>query len=573
MNDKWKRSVIYQIYPKSFYDSNGDGFGDIPGITEKLNYLKNLGIDIIWLCPVYASPQDDNGYDISDYRSIYSRFGTLDDMKKLINESHKMGIGIMMDLVVNHTSDEHNWFVESRKSRDNPYRNFYIWKDPKGFDEQGRPVPPNNWGSFFSGSAWEWDETTEQFYLHLFSKKQPDLNWENENVRHEIYDMMRWWMDIGIDGWRMDTCSLYSKDMSFPDYPACNSGYAISPYFGHGPKIHDYIKEMNREVFSRYDCITVGEASFATIEDGILYTGYDRKELDMIFTFEHMDADLKKDSPYGKWEINSPDLPRLKKVFERWQKGLYNIGWNSLYWNNHDQPRIVSRWGNDGEYRVKSAKMLSGVLHMMQGTPFIYQGEEIGMTNCSLALDECNDIEIHNAFTEMVLEKKLMSKDEFINAVYKRGRDNSRTPFQWNDSKNGGFSTGTPWLKVNPNYKFINAENDLKSDDSLYLWYKKLIKLRKELDIITDGDFNLIYPDDKEIFAYKRESSKQKMYVLGNFSEKTREIRIDEDLKAYRILLANYSERVEVSNLITIRPWEIIALIGDKNYENENGNI
>lgn len=564
MTDFWKKSVVYQIYPKSFKDSNGDGVGDIRGIIEKLDYLKELGIDIIWLSPVYESPQDDNGYDISDYRSIYSVFGNLDDMKELLNESHRRGIRIMMDLVVNHTSDEHKWFIESKKSKDNPYRDYYIWKDPKGFDAEGKPIPPNNWGSFFSGSAWEYDEESGQFYLHLFSKRQPDLNWENEKVRREIYDMMNWWMEIGIDGWRLDTCNLYSKDTEFPDYPSNNGApYVVSPIYGHGPRIHEFIGEMNREVFSKYDCVTVGEAPFTSPEDAVCFTSPKEKKLNMVFTFEHMDADSVQNTANGKWDIQPLDLPKLKKTFEIWQKKLYNKGWNSLYWNNHDQPRIVSRWGHDGEYRIYSAKMLSAVLHLMQGTPYIYQGEEIGMVNCKYNLHEYNDLEIHNAYREIVLERKTMTHDEFMNGVYKKGRDNARTPFQWDDSENAGFTTSKePWLKVNPSFKEINVKKGLEDKNSIYYWYQKLIKLRKELPVITEGDFNLILPEDVDIFAYNRSFEGQNLIVAGNFSSNRREIELQGDFKDYKILLSNYDSRTVVSNKLALNPWEVVAFIG-----------
>lgn len=561
MADFWKKSVVYQIYPKSFKDSNNDGIGDLRGIIEKLDYLQELGVDIIWLNPVYASPQADNGYDISDYFSIYPPFGTLDDMKQLLQESHRRGIKVMMDLVVNHTSDEHIWFKESRKSRNNPYRDFYIWRDARGYDDNRKPIPPNNWGSFFSGSAWEWDENTKQFYLHLFSKNQPDLNWENDLVRRKIYDMMNWWMQMGVDGWRIDTCNLYSKHTAFLDFPSRNGEkYVISPMYARGPRIHEFLREMNREVFSRYDCVTVGEAPFTTAEEAILYTAPEEHKLNMIFTFEHMEIDSAPGSMNGKWDIAKPNLPRLKKVFEKWQKTLYKKGWNSLYWNNHDQPRIVSRWGDDGQYRVKSAKMLAAILHLMQGTPFIYQGEEIGMTNCRYNLEDYNDIEIHNAYREIVLEQKTMTHDKFMEAVHKKGRDNARTPFQWDDSENAGFSSARPWLKVNPRYKEINAEKDRKSPDSIYYWYQKLIRLRKEMEIITEGDFNLLFPDDEDIFAYMRTFEDERLIVVGNFSGKTREIELDGQLDGYEILLKNYDERLSISNRITVKPWEVFAL-------------
>ena len=472
----WKESVVYQIYPRSFKDSNGDGIGDINGITSKLDYLKELGIDVIWLSPVYKSPNDDNGYDISDYRDIMDEFGTMEDFDKLLNEAHKRNIKILMDLVVNHTSDEHKWFVESRKSRDNKYRDYYIWREGKDGKE------PNNWGSIFGGSAWQYDENTNMYYLHLFSKKQPDLNWENETVRNEIYDMMKWWLDKGIDGFRMDVISMISKDQKFPDGKNGDFG----PYSIHGPRVHEFLKEMNKEVLSKYDIMTVGETAGVTIDEAKKYAGFDSNELNMVFQFEHMDLDNNKDY---KWNDEPVKLTKLKEVMGKWQTELEGEAWNSLFWNNHDQPRVVSRFGNDSdEYREVSAKMLGTCLHMMKGTPYIYQGEELGMTNIYFnSIDEYNDIESINAYNELVGSGKV-SKEKMMSYLRYKSRDNARTPMQWSDDENAGFTTGKPWMTINPNYVKINAQNEVSDSNSVFNYYKKLIKLRKENDIIVYGN-------------------------------------------------------------------------------------
>jgi oligo-1,6-glucosidase len=505
----WKESVVYQIYPRSFMDSNGDGIGDLKGITSKLDYLKKLGVDVIWLSPVYKSPNDDNGYDISDYQEIMTEFGTMDDWDELLAGLHSRGMKLMMDLVVNHSSDEHHWFIESRKSKDNPYRDYYIWRP--GNDGQ----EPNNWTSVFSGSAWEYDKETDEYFLHLFSNKQPDLNWENEKLRKEIYDMMKWWLDKGIDGFRMDVINLISKAEGLPSVPGGKRYEWGGDYFMNGPKVHEYIQEMNREVLSKYDIITVGETPGASTEDAAQYANEDGTELNMIFTFEHMDLDS---GPGGKWDVKPWKLTDLKEVMSKWQKDLEGKGWNSLYLNNHDQPRMVSRFGNDKEYRVKSAKMLATFLHFLQGTPYIYQGEELGMTNVKFeSIDEYNDIEIHNMYREKVIDGG-EDHETIMEAVYIKGRDNARTPMQWNATANGGFTTGTPWLALNPNYKEINAKQALEDSNSIYYYYQKLIQLRKEHDIIVYGTYDLILEENEQIYAYTRTLGNEKLLVLCNFA-------------------------------------------------------
>ncbi|MFD1019671.1 glycoside hydrolase family 13 protein [Thalassobacillus hwangdonensis] len=510
-NNWWKKSVVYQIYPSSFNDTNGDGIGDIPGIIEKLDYLKNLGIDVIWLSPVYDSPQADNGYDIRDYQSIYEKYGTMEDLDKLLEEVHNRGMKLVMDLVVNHTSDEHQWFVESKSSKESPYRDYYVWRDGKADGE-----PPNNWGSVFSGSAWDYDEATGQYYLHLFAKKQPDLNWENPDLRTDVYEMMNFWLDKGIDGFRMDVINFISKDQDFPDGEVGEGQlYGDSgQYFINGPRIHEFLKEMHTEVLAKHDVMTVGEMPGATPDDAKDYTDPANDELDMIFTFEHMNLDQVDGD---KWNLKALNLVDLKENFEKWQTSLHGVGWNSLYWNNHDQPRIVSRFGDDAKYREKSAKMLATCLHMMQGTPYIYQGEELGMTNVQFeSLEDYRDIETLN----MYKEKKSLgwSHERIMEAIYAKGRDNARTPMQWNASENAGFTTGTPWLAVNPNYQQINAEAALEDEHSIYHYYKRLIQLRKEKDILTNGRFELLMRDDAQVFAYKRVGEEETYVVVCNFS-------------------------------------------------------
>lgn len=550
----WKKSVVYQIYPRSFNDTNNDGMGDVNGVTEKLDYLKELGIDVIWLSPVYESPQDDNGYDISDYRKIWSRFGTNEDMYRLIDEAHKRDIKIVMDLVANHTSDEHMWFEESKKSKDNPYRDYYFWRDEK-----------NNWGSYFSGSAWEFDENTEQYYLHLFSKKQPDLNWENPVVRNEIWDMMKFWMDKGVDGWRLDVISSISKYMDFPDYDESMGEYPIGEYHANGPRLHEYLHEMNTEVLSKYDCMTVGEAPGSTVENALLFCDKDRKELNMIFTFDHMDLDKKQGSLLGKWDVKELKLTDLKECMENWQHGLHEKGWNSLYFENHDQARVISRWGNDREYRVECAKMFATLLHFMQGTPYIYQGEEIGMVNADYSIDEFDDIEMLNAYQDLVVDRKMMDAETFMDAAHKIGRDNARTPMQWDSSENAGFSDVKPWMKVNPRYKEINVEDALKDENSIFYYYKKLIEFRHNDDVITNAGFELIDRENEAVFAYERKFEEKSIIVIANFYENEVEFKLDDkySMDDYNEYISNYNTHSIEGNTIKLKPFESIVI---KNY-------
>ena len=549
----WKEAVIYQIYPRSFADSNGDGIGDLNGITAHLDYLETLGIDVIWLSPVYKSPNDDNGYDISDYRDIMDDFGTMEDFDRLLAEAHRHHIKIVMDLVVNHTSDEHAWFIESRSSKDNPYRDYYIWKDPKNGKE------PNNWGACFGGSAWEFDERTGMYYLHCFSKKQPDLNWENPKVRDEVFDMMNWWCEKGIDGFRMDVISMISKDQSFPDGTVEDGLYGnFSPYVCNGPRVHEFLQEMNSRVLSHYDLLTVGEAAGVTIEEAQKYANNEGTELGMVFQFEHMDVD--SDEKAGKWTTRKMDLRNLKKILTRWQKGLQDIAWNSLYWENHDQPRSVSRFGNDSdEYREISAKMLATCIHMMQGTPYVYQGEELGMTNCPFnTLDNFRDLESINAFHELTEQGK-MTEEDMMAAIGYKGRDNARTPMQWDDSAYAGFSTANPWIMVNPNYTKINAKDQVNRKDSVFKYYQKLIKLRHESELIVYGTYDLILDDDKDIYAYIRTLGDEKLIVYCNFSENTRKVEIPEEFVNKKVLISNYSD-AKANQKITLRPYEAIVI-------------
>ena len=549
----WKESVVYQIYPRSFCDSNGDGIGDLNGITGKLDYLKELGIDVIWLSPVYKSPNDDNGYDISDYQAIMDEFGTMEDFDRMLATAHEKGIKIMMDLVVNHTSDEHKWFIESRKSTDNPYRDYYIWRPAK---EDGSL--PNNWGSCFSGPAWEYDKTTDMYFLHLFSKKQPDLNWDNPAVRQDVFDMMNWWMKKGVDGFRMDVISLISKEPGLPDKEPGINGYATFNVSANGPHVHEYLQEMRQKALNNADTITVGECSGVTLEEAKKYARSDEKELNMVFQFEHMDVD--SDEKAGKWTTRKMDLRNLKKILTRWQKGLQDIAWNSLYWENHDQPRSVSRFGNDSdEYREISAKMLATCIHMMQGTPYVYQGEELGMTNCPFnTLDNFRDLESINAFHELTEQGK-MTEEDMMAAIGYKGRDNARTPMQWDDSAYAGFSTANPWIMVNPNYTKINAKDQINREDSVFKYYQKLIKLRHESELIVYGTYDLILDDDKDIYAYIRTLGDEKLIVYCNFSENTREVELPEEFTNGKVLISNYID-AKVNHKITLRPYEAIVI-------------
>ena len=549
----WKESVVYQIYPRSFKDSNGDGIGDLNGITEKLDYLKELGIDVIWLSPVYQSPNDDNGYDISDYRKIMTEFGTMEDFDRMLAAAHDRGIKIVMDLVVNHTSDEHPWFVESRKSKDNPYRDYYIWRPAKDGKE------PNNWGSCFSGSAWKYDPETEMYFLHLFSKKQPDLNWDNPKVRDEVYDMMNWWLDKGVDGFRMDVISLISKDPDFPDGKPGINGYASFNEPANGPHVHEYLQEMRRRVLDGRDTLTVGECSGVTLEEAKKYARNDGRELNMVFQFEHMDVDADGSN---KWSDRKMDLRDLKEIMTKWEKGLEDTAWNSLFWENHDQPRSVSRFGNDdGKYREKSAKMLATCLHMMQGTPYVYQGEELGMTNVPFRdISDFRDLDSINAYHELV-GQGVFTEEEMMRYLRYKSRDNARTPFQWDDSENAGFTTGTPWIMVNPNYTEINAAEQMGRADSVFNYYKELIRLRKTNDVIVYGTYELLLPDDKELYVYERRLGEKKLLVICNFYGNNRKFTFPEgwDSDRLSVMIGNYSDAQPAAEM-DIRPYEAVVL-------------
>ncbi len=552
----WKESVIYQIYPRSFCDSNGDGIGDLPGITSKLDYIKELGVNVIWLSPVYRSPNDDNGYDISDYQAIMDEFGTMADFDKLLSEAHARGLKIVMDLVVNHTSDEHAWFVESRKSRDNAKRDFYIWREGKDGKE------PNNWGSSFSGPAWTYDDATGMYYLHCFSPKQPDLNWDNPAVRQAVFDMMTWWCDKGIDGFRMDVISMISKQEGLPDMPTGGAPYA-SCNLGccNGPHVHEYLQEMRQKVLSRYDLLTVGECAGVTIDQAKQYANAQGTELNMVFQFEHVDLD-GGDAVTGKWSTRKIDLVALKKLLSRWQNELDGVAWNSLYFCNHDQPRIVSRLGDDSPaYREISAKCIATCLHMMQGTPYVYQGEELGMTNVPFGpIENYRDLESINAYRDLSA-RGVMPQAELMAAIAYKSRDNARTPFQWDDSANAGFTAGTPWIMVNPNYTQINAKEQLDRADSVFRYYQKLIGLRRnspDKDLIVYGKYDLILPEHPQIFAYTRTLEGKKLLTVCNLSGEGAKLELPEELKGRksRLLIANWREAPAAPADMTLAPWQ-----------------
>ncbi|MRN53116.1 glycoside hydrolase family 13 protein [Paenibacillus monticola] len=550
----WKEAVVYQIYPRSYQDSNGDGIGDLRGIISRLDYLQKLGVDVVWLSPVYKSPNDDNGYDISDYEDIMDEFGTLRDWEELLAGMHERGIKLMMDLVINHSSDEHAWFLESRSSKDNPYRDYYIWRPggPEG-------TLPNNWSSIFSGPAWELDEATGEYYLHLFSRKQPDLNWENPELREALYKMITFWLDKGVDGLRMDVINMISKVDGLPS--AHSEGLAPGElagggeYYMNGPRVHEYLHEMNQQVLSKYNIMTVGETPGATVEDAIAYTDEDREELQMVFQFEHMDVDS---GPGGKWDVTPWSLTQLRDILHKWQIGLAEKGWNSLYLNNHDQPRMVSRFGNDGQYRVISAKMLATLLHTLKGTPYIYQGEEIGMTNVKFPLlEDYQDIETHNMYREKVTDGGA-DHATILNAIHIKGRDNARTPMQWDASTNAGFTNGMPWLRLNPNYSDINVDQALADPDSIFYYYQKLIALRKQNPIMVYGEYELLLPEHEYIYAYTRTLEADKWLVLLNFSETPQSVDLSFELsKIAEIVIGNYGDQpVEPASL---RPYEAIV--------------
>jgi len=550
----WKESVVYQIYPRSFYDSNGDGIGDLRGIIQKLDYLKELGVDVVWLCPVYKSPNVDNGYDISDYQDIMTEFGTLADWEEMLAEMHKRGIMLVMDLVVNHTSDEHLWFQESRKSKDNPYRDFYIWRPAKHGHE------PNNWDSFFGGSVWQYDELTDEYYLHLFSKKQPDLNWENPMLREEVYRMMDWWLQKGIDGFRMDVINMISKAPGLPDAHGDKDDpyQSASQNFVNGPRLLEFLAEMNQKVLSRYDLLTVGETPFINTQDAINFSNEETGALKMVFQFEHMglDSETGLDS---RRNLKPWKLLDLKAVLTRWQKGLEGRAWNSIYLMNHDQPRAVSRFGNDRQFRVESAKLLATLIHMLQGTPYIYQGEEIGMTNVAFqAIDDYRDVESLSMYKELVEEKGADPK-EILKLIHAKGRDNARTPMQWNDREQAGFTDGTPWIKVNPNYKEINVAQALTDRDSIFYYYQKLIQLRRKNPVIVYGSYDLIFDSHEEIYAFTRTLDEDRLLVILNFSDKSPVFDLPEHIPSTtgNLLISNYEvDSPHNIRQITLRPYE-----------------
>lgn len=528
-NKWWKHAVIYQIYPRSFQDSNGDGIGDLQGIIRRLDYLADLGIDAIWLSPVCKSPQDDNGYDISDYQDIDPMFGSLDDMERLIAEAKKRNIRIIMDLVLNHSSDEHRWFLEAKKSRENPYHDYYVWRD----GEEG--TPPNDMRASFGGSAWEWVPEVQQYYFHQFSVKQPDLNWENPKLRREIYDMILWWMDKGAGGFRLDVIDQIAKE---PDLQIT----------GNGPRLHEFIRELSKETFQKGDLITVGEAWGANTERAKLYSNPDGSEFSMVFQFEHIMLDQQEGKE--KWDLAPLPFLKLKEILNRWQCELHGCGWNSLFWDNHDLPRIVSRWGDDGRYRVESAKMFAILLHGMQGTPYIYQGEELGMTNVKFDFADYRDIETVNMHRERL--EKGYTEEEIMKSIYAKSRDNARTPMQWDDTENAGFTTGTPWIRLNPNYTEINAASQVNDPDSVFSCYRTLVALRKKYPVFADGRFEMLLPDDEDIFAYTRENESEKLLVICNFHGKEIPCQLREEQEGMELLVSNYKEQ----SMDVLKPYE-----------------
>jgi len=547
----WKNAVIYQIYPKSFLDTNGDGVGDLNGIDKKLDYLKKLGIDALWISPVYLSPQIDNGYDIADYRKIDPMFGSNTDMKKLISDAHNHGIKVIMDLVANHTSDQSLWFKESQKSRDNYFSDFYIWKDPQKDGSE-----PNNWGSNFGGSAWTYCEERQQYYLHYYGKQQPDLNWENPKVRQAIYDVMRYWKAHGVDGWRMDVITSISKNQDFPNNDNPHGLKYVVGNQNNGPRMHEFIHEMNQEVLEPFHMMSVGEAPDSKSKDTRSLVDPTRKELNMVFTFEHMHVDRKPGSVNGRWAIQPANIVELKRILFDWQRNLEGHGWNALYFENHDRARTPSRWGNDKEYRYESATAFATVLHGLKGTPFVYQGEEIGMTNPEFNLDDYEDIELTTNYKKLVEDEKTISSEDFLKAARKISRDNARTPMQWNDKLNAGFTIGKPWFKLNPNYPSVNVDKDLSSSKSVFKYYQKLIRLRHTNDILEFGDAKLLMPDDKDIFAYTRQYKNQKWLIIANLSGHSRLLESLNEYRDSKIVISNYEE-VKFGSM---RPYEALIL-------------
>ena len=540
----WKKSVVYQIYVKSFQDSNNDGIGDLQGIVSRLDYLEKLGVDVLWITPIYKSPNDDNGYDISDYYQIQPEFGTMEDFEELLEKAHEKQIKIILDVVFNHTSDEHFWFQESKKSKNNPYRDYYIWKEGNEGDV------PNNWTSCFQGSAWELDEKTNEYYLHLFSKKQPDLNWQNPKVRQECIDIMNYWVDKGVGGFRLDVINLISKDESQYYVDSTIKGHQVC---ANGPHIHEYIQEMNQKVFSRKELLTVGETPAVTIEDAKKYAPLDNKELSMVFQFELMNVD---GAEVNKWTDQRFSLKDLKQIMSRWQVGMYQQAWNSLFWNNHDQPRCVSRFGDTSSplCHEKSAKMLAVLLHGMKGTPYIYQGEEIGMTNVSgLRIEDYQDIESVNFAEDR--KKEGWEEEKIRTYLARNSRDHARTPMQWNAEKHAGFTAGTPWMAENQNYEEINVENSRKNPDSLFYFYQKLIALRRKNDTLVYGDFRLIEEENPDIFAYERNLGEKKLIVLCNFRDTAAEMKARYDLTKGTVLIHNDTESL-TKEVWKLQPYE-----------------
>lgn len=529
----WRQAVAYQVYPKSFQDTTGSGTGDLQGIIRRLDYLAELGIDVIWLSPVFASPQVDNGYDISDYRAIDPIYGSLDDMDQLIAEGKKRGIGIMLDLVLNHSSDQHPWFLAARSSRDNPYHDYYVWRD-------GEPgTPPNGMKASFGGSAWEWVPEVGQYYFHQFAPQQPDMNWENPKLRRELYDMILWWMDRGVEGFRLDVIDQIAKD---PDRQIT----------ANGPRLHEFLRELSAETFQKGCLVTVGEAWGADIERAKLYSAPDGSELSMVFQFEQMLLDQQPGKE--KWDLRPLPFVEMKKSFARWQQGLHGCGFNSLFLNNHDLPRIVSRWGNDGTWRVQSAKLLATMLHGMEGMPYIYQGEELGMTNCPMTLDQYRDLESLNLYRERT--EAGYPVEDVMESLHAKSRDNARTPMQWDDTPNAGFTTGTPWLMVNPNYKEINAARAVADPDSVFHYYQKLIALRKSHPVFTEGDFTLLEPEHPKLFVYRRQNADRELLVVCNFSDEATAWTLPDGWDKAQRLIGNYP----ADSTGTLRPWEAMML-------------
>ncbi|OIK82885.1 glycoside hydrolase family 13 protein [Oenococcus oeni] len=548
----FKDTVVYQVYPMSFQDSDNDGIGDLPGITKRLDYIKKLGADVIWLNPIYESPNKDNGYDIANYRAINPEYGSMNDFDDLLNKAHQLNLKIMMNLVVNHTSDQHHWFQESKKTKDNPFSDFYIWRDPVDGHE------PNNWLAAFGGSAWTYVPERKQYYLHLFATGQPDLNWENPDVRQAVFDIERFWLDKGVDGFRMDVINLISKPKGLPDVPEPATAGKTMDFVADGHRLNEFLSQMNSEVLSKYDTITVGEMPGSTTEDAIKYTGLNSHKLNMVFQFEHVGLSPNPDVRLGKWNDQPAKLTELKASLNRWQTGLDGKGWNSLYWNNHDQPRAVSRFGNDDpKYRVLSAKMLATTLHLMQGTPYVYQGEELGITNAHFTkLNQYEDIESINFYHELVEQEKIVDGPTMLKYLANISRDNARTLMQWNDKNNAGFSSAKPWFALNPNYKSINVEDSLADKNSVFYYYQKLIKLRHNNEIIKYGSFEEIDPNDDQVYAYRRHYEGKTLLLISNFTDKI----VSRDYgqsNASSLLIDNYED----DKVNELRPYEAKAYL------------